>query len=445
MTAPTGPRRRRQWPAFLATLREPGSVVALRRRRDARLAELLLHARLAVPFYRGRWPAVAPPGTPVAEVLAACPVVSRGELQRAGLAARLADGARSVALLDRSTSGSTGERLAIRRTWLEERLLNCFRWRVFRSWGIGARDRIVNALFHANPDPGDDRRLARLAMALGWRRLRVVDALGDPAAVDETVRFAPHCVTGMTSVLAPLVEEIAARGLRLPIRLVVPTGELLTAPLRRRIAALGCPIRDLYGSNEFNVLAWECPEGGGTYHVCDDAVVLEVLGPDGREVAEGETGEVVVTGLHSFAMPFIRYRIGDLAVRGPARCRCGAPYSTLTAIGGRMIDRFELSAGRLLHPWTIHNAVRPWLGLVRQASLVQTERDRLEYRVVADATMGPEEERAMTAAARVALPAGVGFELRRVDAIDAGPGRKSRPFVPLDRPAAGGESPATAG
>jgi hypothetical protein len=73
---------------------------------------------------------------------------------------------------------------------------------------------------------------------------------------------------------------------------------------------------------------------------------------------------------------------------------------------------------------------------VRQASLVQTAADELEYLVVAPDALGAAEEKLLGAAARSALPAGVGFTLRRVDAIPAGPGGKARPFVALA--AAGG-------
>jgi len=71
----------------------------------------------------------------------------------------------------------------------------------------------------------------------------------------------------------------------------------------------------------------------------------EVVGPDGRPVGVAPTGGGVVTVLHSFAMPFIRYSIGDLAVRGLDRCPCGAPWSTLTAIHGRTVDMFRLTEG----------------------------------------------------------------------------------------------------
>ena len=425
--------RHRRWDAFRATLREPRDAAALARWREARLGMLLAHSRQHVPLFRQLAPAdttgLAADG--VLEDLRRFPVLTRRDYQEAGLAGSLAGNVLPERLLDRSTSGSTGERMVIRRTWLEERLLNCFRWRAFRSYGVGRHDRMVNALFRSDADPRDDQRLARLAMTLGWRQMLVVDALGDDAAAEKAARFAPHCLTGMTSALASLADTAVARELTLSPRLVVTTGELLTAPLRARITAFGSPIRDLYGSNEFNLLAWECPAGQGTYHVCDDALVLEVLGPDGRPVEVGQAGEVVVTGLHSFAMPFIRYKIGDLAVRGPERCPCGASYSTLRAIHGRTIDMFCLAGGIFLHPWTIHNAVRPWLGMVRQASLVQMSSDRLEYLVVATEAMGAAEEASFSAAARAALPAGIGFTLRRVEAIPAGPSGKARPFVPL--------------
>jgi phenylacetate-CoA ligase len=425
--------RHHRWGAFRATFREPRDAAALTRWRDRRLSILLAHARRNVPLFRRIAPADGPglSGDESLECLRRFPLLTRRDYQEAGVAQTVAAHASAERLLDRSTSGSTGERMVIRRTWLEERLLNCFRWRAFRSYGIGLNQRIVNALFRSDADPRDDQRLARLAMALGWRQMLVVDALGDEAAADKAVRFAPHCLTGMTSALASLADTIVTRRLTFSPRLVVTTGELLTAPLRARITALGGTIRDLYGSNEFNLLAWECPAGTGTYHVCDDSVVLEVVGPDGKPVGVGETGEVAVTGLHSFAMPFIRYMIGDLAVRGPDRCPCGAPYSTLTAIHGRTIDVFRLAGGRSLHPWAVHNAVRPWLGMVRQASLVQTAADRLEYRVVATQAMGAAEEESLSAAARSALPLGIGFTLRRVDAIPAGPGGKARPFVAL--------------
>jgi phenylacetate-CoA ligase len=112
--------------------------------------------------------------------------------------------------------------------------------------------------------------------------------------------------------------------------------------------AFGAPIYDTYASIEFNLLAWQCRQTGGL-HTCDDGVVMEIM--DGaRAVREGEEGEVVGTDLHSYAMPMIRYRLGDIATKGRSPCPCGQPFSTIRSIRGRTIDCFTLPDGRVMHP-----------------------------------------------------------------------------------------------
>jgi phenylacetate-CoA ligase len=81
-------------------------------------------------------------------------------------------------------------------------------------------------------------------------------------------------------------------------------------------------------------------------------VVLEIV-KDGRPAAAGETGEVVATGLHTLASPFIRYRTGDIATRGDGVCACGHPFSTIRHIQGRTIEHFHLPGGRMVHPYII--------------------------------------------------------------------------------------------
>jgi hypothetical protein len=172
--------RQRRVDAFLATLRAPRDAARLARWREARLRLLLAHARQHVPLFRQLVPSAAG----AIEELRRFPVLTRRDYQKAGVAETMAVNVAPERLLDRSTSGSTGERMVVRRTWLEERLLNCFKWRVFRDYGVGRHDRLVNALFRNDIDPRDDQRLARLAMRLGWRQMLVVDALGDDAATD---------------------------------------------------------------------------------------------------------------------------------------------------------------------------------------------------------------------------------------------------------------------
>jgi phenylacetate-CoA ligase len=155
-------------------------------------------------------------------------------------------------------------------------------------------------------------------------------------------------------------------------------GEVLTPLMRQQIQdGFSVPVYDTYGTIEFNLLAWEC-RATGEYHSCDDGLIMEVL-RDGVPVAEGERGEVVGTDLHSFAMPLIRYQLGDVATKGSQTCPCGQPFSTIRSIQGRMIDYFVLPGNRVVHPYELGVIKVPW---IREFQVTQEGLDSIVMRVV---------------------------------------------------------------
>jgi phenylacetate-CoA ligase len=139
----------------------------------------------------------------------------------------------------------------------------------------------------------------------------------------------------------------------------------------------GAPVYEIYGSVEFNLLGWQCPISQA-FHVCDDGLILEVL-RDGTPVAEGERGEVVGTDLHSFAMPLIRYRLGDVVTKGSQTCSCGQPFSTIRSIQGRMIDYFVLPGNKVVHPYELGVIKAPW---IREFQVTQERLDSIVMRVI---------------------------------------------------------------
>ena len=88
---------------------------------------------------------------------------------------------------------------------------------------------------------------------------------------------------------------------------------------------------DIYSCTEAGYLAFSCPEQGNL-HVQAESVIVEVLDRAGKPCAPGEEGEVVVTPLLNFAMPLIRYAVGDRAVVGEP-CACGRGLPTLKTVG----------------------------------------------------------------------------------------------------------------
>jgi phenylacetate-coenzyme A ligase PaaK-like adenylate-forming protein len=126
-------------------------------------------------------------------------------------------------------------------------------------------------------------------------------------------------------------------------------------------------------------------------------------------------------------MPFIRYRIGDLATRAPS-CACGTPFTALGAVQGRMIDYFPLPDGRLLHPYEIvTRLVWGTQGWIRQYQLVQERRDSVVLYVVAETPPSDDQVAEVSRAVRPVLGDRVRFEVRSVPRIPFESTGKLRP------------------
>jgi phenylacetate-CoA ligase len=284
-------------------------------------------------------------------------------------------------------------------------------------------------------DPKDAKLVGRLVRAAGIHPKISIDGVVHPP--EEVVRrfetFRPHLLVALPSILCLTADYLLAQGRQdIRPRILDVGGEVLTPLMRRRLTqAFGVEPVQTYASHEFPLMGWQCGVSG-ELHTCDDGVILEVL-RDGRPAGPGEEGEVVVTNLHAYAMPFIRYRLADLVTRGSDQCACGQPFSTIRAIQGRMNDYFSLPDGRRLHPYRILERLLPegdvW---IRQYQLLQDRPDRIVMQVVPSRPVTPDLQERLALAISPLLGAGVEFQLRIVEAIafeQSGKYRHSRSLV----------------
>ena len=153
---------------------------------------------------------------------------------------------------------------------------------------------------------------------------------------------------------------------------------------------------------------------------------MEVFLNDDRPAGPGESGEIFVTALHSHAMPFIRYRLGDRVVLGEN----AGPYLSLRSIEGRTADRFVLPGGRRVHGYTLGEAVESSALEVRRFQIVQERRDRFTIRLVLRRSDEAEMESLRVEIQRRLAP-GVEVEIEVVESLDP-EGRKFRSFVPVE-------------
>ena len=81
------------------------------------------------------------------------------------------------------------------------------------------------------------------------------------------------------------------------------------------------------------------------YHLNIDHLVVEVLNDDAQESAEGD---IVITDLHNYGMPLVRYKNGDRGVLGKEACKCNNPLPLLKSVNGRKLDMIKTADGRSL-------------------------------------------------------------------------------------------------
>lgn len=193
--------------------------------------------------------------------------------------------------------------------------------------------------------------------------------------------YKPKIIRGYASALYEICRFVEKRKLTIHTpTLIVSGAEMLRSNLRKRIESVfGTKVYDFYGSREVNGIAGECRHG--LLHMFMFNNYVEVVDNNNNKVKEDENGKVIVTTLHSYSMPFIRYDIGDMAVLGPKKCKCGNPLPTLKKITGRVNCFFRKEDGTLIDDGYFMGllAGREW---IRAFRIIQEDYKRIRIMIV---------------------------------------------------------------
>lgn len=411
--------RGRETPVHLRALQrgERAGGTWLSHEHTNKLEALLAHCSANVPYYREIL-AGSPPDLEAFSVLERDSVRERGrEL--------LADNA-SGPLLPSSTGGSTGRPLVFWSDRVKEARHNAQKLR-FRGWfGIRPGDRQVD--FWGSPielSKASRMRVIKDRYFLNQVVLSAHDLTPErlEAYVRFLGRFRPRLVYGYPTVIVRVAQTFEAnpglaRGWRPQV--VVCTSEMLYPQVREQIAGiLRCPVANEYGSRDGGLVAHECPHG--RLHIATEHVHVEVDQPD-----EDGIGDLLITNLDGYSMPFVRYRVGDRGRLGDgADCPCGSPLPTLDRLEGRRNDFLAGSEGRRVHGSAANYVMRE-MPQVAQYRLVQRADLSLDIEVIANGPWGEAETRAVTRGMQGILHAEVPVRLKLVDHIAPSPSGKYR-------------------
>lgn len=310
---------------------------------------LFAHAAQTVPFYRRRFAdaGVDPAAEVTPETLQRLPVLRRDELQGAGEAIHAPSLPKSHGKRHGlETSGATGQPVRLFGT----EITGLF-WRacVMREhfWQGRDLDGKLGAIRWARKGVAkapEGSRSDTWGAASGSIYptgpavlLNIASALQEQA--DWMRREQPDYLISLPSNLEALARHCIEKGIDFPnLKQVMTVGETISRQARDVVRqAWGVALKDSYSSEEGGYLAIQCPDHD-VYHVQSENVLLEIVGDDGRPCAPGEVGRVLVTSLHNFATPLVRYELGDYAEAGAA-CACGRGLPVITRIPGRERNR----------------------------------------------------------------------------------------------------------
>jgi phenylacetate-CoA ligase len=349
------------------------------------LIELLSYAGEHVPYYSElfRKHRFEPRGVRSRADLAELPLLTR-EIVRERYA-DLVDPAHRGKNIKKGTSGSTGKPLKFEYSKGSE----CWRQAVkVRGYGwAGYRPGRKTFFYWAAVSAAAPSLKIRLDRAL--KRETFFDSMKQDLAARRSAlellrRTRPALVVCYTQACAQFARWINDNGLRdwddIPVicaaEAVLPADR---AVLRR---AFGPDIFESYGSRETMLMAAECEHHAGM-HLSEENLLLELV-RDNKTIGSGETGEVVITDLHNFGMPMIRYVNGDLAVMAAeGRCGCGRALRRLERVDGRRADTLVDGAGNAVPGIVFHVLFSDARQeIVRQFQAVQNAKGEVVLKVV---------------------------------------------------------------
>ncbi|WP_449429514.1 phenylacetate--CoA ligase family protein [Rhodanobacter umsongensis] len=382
----TGLRRRRtlsyldeyqrdQWLA-------PEQIAALQ---WGRLKLLLEHCQREVPYYRQRWRelGITPADIRNLDDYARLPVLTKADI-RNHFDELKADSWRDR-LLYKATGGSTGEPMRFGYTRESNDRRTAVMWRGYDWAGSRMGRRTLFLWGGAVGEPTRTHQFKdRLYNAVFARR--VLNSFHMTEAnmaeyADAIDGYRPDIIVAYVGPLVRLAQWLVATGRKIwRPQAIIGAAEALHEFQRQIIEqAFGCPACNTYGCREFMLIASECEQRHGL-HVNADHLVVELRKPQ-HAPADMQTGDVVITDLFNYGMPFVRYANGDMATASAMHCSCGRGLPLLSRVDGRVLDAIRTPAGHVLPGEFFPHMLKDVHGLER-FQLVQRRLDRLDLAIV---------------------------------------------------------------
>ena len=347
-----------------------------------RLKAMIHYVYNYVPYYHSLFNSVKfkPEDLKSFEDLQKVPITTKMDVQR-NLKNIIAKGVDTSKCIEYFTTGSTGIPLKTYKNLRAASQDTALKAYAFLECGMRLTDKFVN-IFGARSthDRSIDRTTSSMILP---NQILLPYAQKTSVIIDYLRRIKPDVIYSFPSVLEDLCSCDASK---INPRLIFSQGETLTQHCRSLVrSAFDVEINDTYGSTELGRLAFECNENSGL-HMITDSNAIEFIDDYGDTVAPGEIGEIVATGLYNYAMPMVRYNLGDIGIPTDERCCCGRSWPLIKDIEGRINDVFIMPRGRKLYPRILFSLfIGPIIEnpfFISQYQIIQKKRNKIVVRMV---------------------------------------------------------------
>jgi phenylacetate-CoA ligase len=190
-------------------------------------------------------------------------------------------------------------------------------------------------------------------------------------------------------------------------KIIISSAETLNHPMRQKIETIfGTALYDFYGSRETSPIAGECTHH--TMHMFQYNNYMEILNENNEQVQPDQEGRVVITNLHNYSMPFIRYDIGDRAILGSTHCDCHNMLPTIKQILGRIEENFIKEDGTIVIGYFFVHVIGVVQnkGLIKKFQVIQEDYNKITIMYVPVSTLDDSEKKNIDEKIRVVMGKG---------------------------------------
>ena len=358
----------------------------LRNYQERKLKEIIKHAYETVPFYKHLYDkyGIKPEDIRTLDDLKKLPIISKEKLREKDKGRIISSLYDMKDLVCFRTGGSTSRPFSFYISKAENKLRIAEGYRIYALHGYNIFDKIGSIAYHS---PKKD--------IVNWigmlRKVELPYSASDKECAETIIREKISLLDGYPSRLNSLASYIKKNKIKISsIKEIFTNSEVLTHGFRKNIEnAFGIKVTNVYDCWEFGRIAWECGQHRGM-HINADSMVVEII-KDGRKAKPGVNGHVVVTGLNSFAMPLIRYDLGDMASLSTHKCACGVAFPLMNEIEGRAANFIQLKSGQKI---TMTARMHQFIAneSLLEYQVLQKSADELNINIVVEKNYSPEED-----------------------------------------------------